>query len=52
MAMENRWRTSTKGKLGYTFGRLRPLEAQGRIPSLLFSPMIVEDGRRLLLEQS
>jgi hypothetical protein len=49
MAMEKRWRTSTNGKLGYTFGRLRPLEAQGRIPSLLFSPMIVEDGRRLLV---
>jgi hypothetical protein len=49
MAMERRWRTSTNGKLGYTFARLRPLEAQGRIPSLLFSPMIVEDGRRLLL---
>lgn len=49
MAMEGRWRTSTDGKLGTTFGRLRPLEAQGRVPSLLFSPMIVEDGRRLLL---
>lgn len=49
MALEKRWRTSTNGKLGYTFGRLRPLEAQGRVPSLLFSPMIVEDGRRLLL---
>jgi hypothetical protein len=48
-AMERRWQASTNGKLGYTFGRLRPLEAQGRIPSLLFSPMIVEDGRRLLL---
>jgi len=49
MALESRWRASTNGKLGYTFGRLRPLEAQGRIPSLVFSPMIVEDGRRLLL---
>jgi hypothetical protein len=48
-AIERRWRTSTNGKLGYTFGRLRPLEAQGKIPSLLISPMIVEDGRRLLL---
>lgn len=48
-AMEGRWRASTGGKLGYTFGRLRPLEAQGRLPSLLFSPMIVEDGRRLLV---
>jgi hypothetical protein len=49
MAMERRWRDSTNGKLGYTFGRLRLLEAEGRIPSLLFSPMIVEDGRRLLV---
>jgi hypothetical protein len=49
MALEARWQQSTQGKLGYTFGRLRPLEAKGRIPSLLFSPMIVEDGRRLLI---
>jgi hypothetical protein len=49
MAIERRWRASTDGKLGYTFARLRPLEAQARIPSLMFSPMIVEDGRRLLI---
>jgi hypothetical protein len=49
MAMERRWREATNGKLGYTFGRLRPLEARARVPSLVFSPMIVEDGRRLLL---
>ncbi len=49
MAIERRWQRSTNGKLGCTFGRLRPLEEEGRIPSLLFSPMIVEDGRRLLL---
>jgi hypothetical protein len=28
---------------------LRPLERMGRIPSLIFSPMIVEDGRLLLI---
>lgn len=49
MALENRWRHSTGGKLGTTFARLRPLEAKARIPSLIFSPMIVEDGRRLLV---
>jgi hypothetical protein len=49
MAMEKRWQASTKGKLAYTFGHLRPLEAQAKVPSLIFSPMIVEDGRRLLI---
>lgn len=31
------------------FAQLRDLESNGRIPSLIFSPMIVEDGRRLLI---
>jgi hypothetical protein len=31
------------------FGDLRALEGQGRLPSLVFSPMTVEDGRRVLI---
>ena len=40
------------GKLSgmdYTFARLRDTERRGEIPSLVFSPMLVEDGRRLLI---
>jgi len=35
--------------LRYPFAALAELEAQGKVPSLIFSPMIVEDGRRLLI---
>jgi hypothetical protein len=31
------------------FADLRALEGQGRLPSLVFSPMTVEDGRRVLI---
>ena len=33
----------------YPFSSLKPLEEKGEIPSLIFSPMTVEDGRRLLI---
>ncbi|MGZ3387094.1 MAG: hypothetical protein ACXVB5_19580, partial [Isosphaeraceae bacterium] len=36
-------------ELGYTFSQLLDAERQGQIPSLVFSPMLVEDGRRLLI---
>ena len=36
-------------ELGYTFSQLLGAERQGQIPSLVFSPMLVEDGRRLLI---
>ena len=32
-----------------TFGEIKQQEAAGLIPSLIFSPMLVEDGRRLLI---
>jgi hypothetical protein len=35
--------------LGQSFAKLRELEAQARRPSLLFSPMLVEDCRRVLI---
>ena len=35
--------------LGRKFADLIDDEASGNIPSLVFSPMLVEDGRRLLI---
>ncbi|QEH34548.1 hypothetical protein OJF2_30880 [Aquisphaera giovannonii] len=35
--------------LGRTFGELLGAEQEGSIPSIVFSPMLVEDGRRLLI---
>jgi hypothetical protein len=35
--------------LRFPFTELAPLERDGRVPSLIFSPTIVEDGRRLLI---
>jgi hypothetical protein len=40
---------SWKELRGKTFARLRKKEKQGEVPSIVFSPMIVEDGRRLLI---
>ena len=37
------------GVLRYPFVDLARLEAEGKVPSMIFSPMIVEDGRRLLI---
>ena len=37
------------GVIPYPFVDLRELEAQGKVPSMIFSPMLVEDGRRLLI---
>ena len=35
--------------LRYPFVDLKKLEEEGKVPSMIFSPMIVEDGRRLLI---
>jgi len=37
------------GILRYPFVELAKLEANGKVPSMIFSPMIVEDGRALLI---
>jgi hypothetical protein len=37
------------GRTTYTFSDLRDGEREGWRPSLIFSPMLVEDGRRLLI---
>ena len=40
---------ATLSGMDSTFARLRDAEHRGEIPSLIFSPMLVEDGRRLLI---
>ncbi len=53
LALEEAWCENLKSKLGIdlriSFGELRSGEESGRWPSLVFSPMLVEDGRRLIL---
>ena len=48
-AMEETWIRNTERTLEVCLGSLREKEAQGELPSLVFSPMIVEDGRRLII---
>ncbi|WP_337173291.1 hypothetical protein [Paludisphaera sp.] len=36
-------------ELNKTFGQIAPRELSGAIPSIVFSPMLVEDGRRVLI---
>lgn len=48
-ALESAWLRNTGGGLSRTFEELRADELAWRRPSLLFSPMMVEDGRRLLI---
>jgi hypothetical protein len=43
------WVDNTEGVLGIRFRELQPGELAGWRPSLVVSPMIVEDGRRLLI---
>jgi hypothetical protein len=47
-ALERAWEQNT-GTLDMPFSALRQGESEGWRPSLIFSPMIVEDGRRLLI---
>ena len=53
-ALEESWcknlqDSKLKIDLGVTFGQLRGGEESGRWPSLVLSPMLVEDGRRLII---
>lgn len=48
-ALEAAWTESMKGALDQSFDRLREGEKAGWRPSLVFSPMLVEEGRRLLI---
>src|SRR5207249_649920 len=50
-ALEDAWRVHGGPALDMTFAELRGGEQDGRWPSLVFSPILVEDGRRLLIIQ-
>ncbi|MCE9565542.1 MAG: patatin-like phospholipase family protein [Planctomycetes bacterium] len=47
--LEEEWKTALSGQLDQTFQDLRPGEEAGWRPSLIFSPMMVEDGRQLFI---
>lgn len=47
-ALEDAW-TYYAPELNHTFGELAERELAGEIPSIVFSPMLVEDGRRILI---
>jgi hypothetical protein len=48
-ALERAWGKQTAGRMERTFASLREGESRGWLPSLVYSPMLVEDGRRLLV---
>ncbi|MDX2036207.1 MAG: hypothetical protein SFX72_06115 [Isosphaeraceae bacterium] len=48
-AIEESWRRAFGGALDRTFSDLRAGELEGWRPSLIFSPMLVEDGRQLFI---
>jgi hypothetical protein len=47
--LEKDWEDAKGAGLGFPLSDLADLERDGRIPSLIFSPMLVDDGRRLLI---
>lgn len=49
VALEKSWSRGLGGELDMTFEKLGEQERAGWCPSLAFSPMLVEDGRRLLI---
>lgn len=48
-ALERVWAKNTNGRTERSFASLREAESQGWLPSLVYTPMLVEDGRRLLV---
>lgn len=48
-SLERSWEEHTNDALATPLRALAQEEARGEIPSLVFSPMIVEDGRRLVI---
>jgi len=48
-ALEQAWSKGLDGELDMTFEQLAEQERAGWCPSLAFSPMMIEDGRRLLI---
>jgi hypothetical protein len=49
IALEQAWAKDLNGELDMTFEDLGKQERAGWCPSLAFSPMMIEDGRRLLI---
>jgi hypothetical protein len=49
VALEQAWSKGLDGELDMTFEQLAEYEQAGWCPSLAFSPMMIEDGRRLLI---
>jgi hypothetical protein len=49
VALERAWSKGMDGELDVTFEQLAERERAGWCPSLAFSPMMIEDGRRLLV---
>jgi hypothetical protein len=49
LALEQAWSRSLGGALDVSFKDLRDSEQKGWRPSLIFTPMLIEDGRRLLI---
>lgn len=47
--LEGSWTAHLDGALDVTFDELRCAERNGLLPSLVFAPMMVEDGRRLIV---
>ena len=48
-ALEQAWSKCLDGELDMTFEQIGERERAGWCPSLVFSPMMIEDGRRLLI---
>jgi len=49
IALERAWSKGLDGELDVTFEQLAERERAGWCPSIAFSPMMIEDGRRLLV---
>jgi hypothetical protein len=49
VALEKAWSKKLDGELDMKFDELADRERAGWCPSLVFSPMMIEDGRRLLI---
>lgn len=47
--LEETWRAALHGQLGKPFSDLRDGEEKGWRPSLVFAPMLIEDGRQLFI---
>src|SRR5262249_60073602 len=48
-ALEEAWQRPPAPSLAVPIGALREYEERGELPSLVFTPMLVEDGRRLVI---